>query len=91
MADVSGAECPVGGKEAQGAGFTGHLEERMPWVVGFVLLLTFVTMVWPAESARQPSRRHGQDRRPFDAASAAARSTVQTSTTCLPCEYEHTL
>ncbi|CAM5406480.1 hypothetical protein SVIOM342S_10059 [Streptomyces violaceorubidus] len=28
---------------------------------------------------------------PFDATSAVARSTVQTSTTCLPCEYEHTL
>lgn len=28
---------------------------------------------------------------PFDATSAVARSTVQTSSTCLPCEYEHTL
>ncbi|MFI7890555.1 MMPL family transporter [Streptomyces sp. CACIS-1.16CA] len=45
MADVPGAESAVGGKVAQGVDFTGHLEERMPWVVGFVLLLTFVTMV----------------------------------------------
>ncbi|MFF4757887.1 hypothetical protein [Streptomyces sp. NPDC001292] len=28
---------------------------------------------------------------PFDATSAVARSTVQTTSTCLPCEYEHTL
>ncbi|UNS99442.1 MMPL family transporter [Streptomyces tubbatahanensis] len=45
MAGVPGAESAVGGKVAQGVDFTGHLEERMPWVVGFVLLLTFVTMV----------------------------------------------
>jgi RND superfamily putative drug exporter len=45
MADVPGAESAVGGKVAQGVDFTRHLEERMPWVVGFVLLLTFVTMV----------------------------------------------
>ncbi|MBO4256225.1 MMPL family transporter [Streptomyces griseorubiginosus] len=45
MADVPGAESAVGGKVAQGVDFTGHLEERMPWVVGFVLVLTFVTMV----------------------------------------------
>ncbi|RCG16774.1 MMPL family transporter [Streptomyces diacarni] len=45
MAGVPDAESAVGGKVAQGVDFTGHLEERMPWVVGFVLLLTFVTMV----------------------------------------------
>ncbi|MGW5969626.1 MMPL family transporter [Streptomyces sp. NPDC055186] len=45
MADVPEAESAVGGKVAQGVDFTEHLEERMPWVVGFVLLLTFVTMV----------------------------------------------
>ncbi|MFJ8545901.1 MMPL family transporter [Streptomyces sp. NPDC093586] len=45
MADVPDTESAVGGKVAQGVDFTGHLEERMPWVVGFVLLLTFVTMV----------------------------------------------
>ncbi|MDF4250697.1 MMPL family transporter [Streptomyces sp. WMMB303] len=43
--DVPGAESAVGGKVAQGVDFTGHLEARLPWVVGFVLLLTFVTMV----------------------------------------------
>ncbi|MCF1594976.1 MMPL family transporter [Streptomyces muensis] len=46
MADVPDAESAVGGKVAQGVDFTGHLEERMPWVVGFVLLLTFATMVF---------------------------------------------
>ncbi|OEU97735.1 RND transporter [Streptomyces qinglanensis] len=43
--DVPDAESAVGGKVAQGVDFTGHLEARLPWVVGFVLLLTFVTMV----------------------------------------------
>ncbi|WP_078944994.1 MMPL family transporter [Streptomyces flavochromogenes] len=44
IAPVRGAEGAVGGKVAQGVDFTGHLKDRMPWVVGFVLLLTFVTM-----------------------------------------------
>ncbi|BAU81417.1 RND superfamily drug exporter-like protein [Streptomyces laurentii] len=41
---VPGVESAVGGKVAQGVDFTGHLERRMPYVVGFVLLLTLVTM-----------------------------------------------
>ncbi|MEU2235259.1 MMPL family transporter [Streptomyces vietnamensis] len=45
LAPVQGAEGAVGGKVAQGVDFTGHLEDRMPWVVGFILLLTFATMV----------------------------------------------
>ncbi|WP_055603504.1 MMPL family transporter [Streptomyces aureus] len=44
IAPVQGAEGAVGGKVAQGVDFTGHLKDRMPWVVGFVLLLTFVTV-----------------------------------------------
>ncbi len=44
LEDVPDAESAVGGAVAQGADFTAHLEERMPWVVGFVLLLTFGTM-----------------------------------------------
>ncbi|MFV2172157.1 MMPL family transporter [Actinomadura sp. LOL_016] len=40
--DVPGAEHGVGGKLAEGADFTDHLEERLPLVVGFVLLLTLV-------------------------------------------------
>ena len=40
MADVPGAEFGVGGKLAEGADFTAHLERRLPLVVGFVLLLT---------------------------------------------------
>ncbi|MES9809987.1 MMPL family transporter [Streptomyces cinereoruber] len=43
IAPVRGAEGAVGGKVAQGVDFTGHLKDRMPWAVGFVLLLTFVT------------------------------------------------
>ncbi|MFE7510035.1 MMPL family transporter [Streptomyces sp. NPDC057540] len=45
LAPVQGAEGAVGGKVAQGVDFTAHLKDRMPWVVGFVLLLTFATMV----------------------------------------------
>ncbi|MEV0785985.1 MMPL family transporter [Streptomyces sp. NPDC050423] len=44
-ARVPDAEAAVGGKVAQSVDFTGHLVERMPWVVGFVLLLTFVAMI----------------------------------------------
>ncbi|MFD7966807.1 MMPL family transporter [Streptomyces zaomyceticus] len=44
IAPVQDAEGAVGGKVAQGVDFTGHLEDRMPWVVGFILLLTFATM-----------------------------------------------
>ncbi|MFD0901056.1 MMPL family transporter [Actinomadura sediminis] len=36
------AEHGVGGKLAEGVDFTDHLEERLPLVVGFVLLLTLV-------------------------------------------------
>lgn len=36
------AEHGVGGKLAEGVDFTDHLEERLPIVVGFVLLLTLV-------------------------------------------------
>ncbi|MER7765584.1 MMPL family transporter [Kitasatospora sp. NPDC096140] len=43
---VPGVETGVGGKVAQGIDFTGHLKDRMPWVVGFILLLTFVTMAY---------------------------------------------
>ncbi|MBE1533434.1 MMPL family transporter [Actinomadura algeriensis] len=42
VGDVPGAEYGVGGKLAEGVDFTGHLEERLPFVVGFVLLLTLV-------------------------------------------------
>ncbi|MEW1640395.1 MMPL family transporter [Streptomyces sp. NPDC093801] len=44
IAPVQDAEGAVGGKVAQGVDFTAHLENRMPWVVGFILLLTFATM-----------------------------------------------
>ncbi|AZQ32220.1 MMPL family transporter [Streptomyces cyaneochromogenes] len=45
LSGVADAESGVGGEVARGTDFTGHLEERMPWVVGFVLLLTFGTML----------------------------------------------
>ncbi|MEU7650219.1 MMPL family transporter [Streptomyces huasconensis] len=41
---VPGAEHGVTGKVAQSVDFTEHLEERLPWVVGFVLLLTLAMM-----------------------------------------------
>ncbi|MFF4238216.1 MMPL family transporter [Actinomadura geliboluensis] len=41
---VPGAEYAVTGKVAEGVDFTDHLEKRLPLVVGFVLLLTLVTM-----------------------------------------------
>ncbi|MEU8124185.1 MMPL family transporter [Spirillospora sp. NPDC049024] len=41
---VPDAEYAVTGKVAEGVDFAGHLERRLPLVVGFVLLLTLVTM-----------------------------------------------
>jgi putative drug exporter of the RND superfamily len=41
---VSGAEYAVGGGIAENADYTGNLADRMPIVIGFVLLLTFVIM-----------------------------------------------
>ena len=38
VAGVPGAEYGVGGKVAQGVDFTDHLQRRLPWVVGFVLV-----------------------------------------------------
>jgi putative drug exporter of the RND superfamily len=41
---VSGGEHAVGGQIAADVDSTGLLTERMPWVIGFVLLLTLVIM-----------------------------------------------
>nr|AGS49263.1 hypothetical protein [uncultured bacterium esnapd1.2] len=41
---IDGVEYAVGGKVAQSDDFTNHLQERLPWVVGFVLLLTMGMM-----------------------------------------------
>jgi RND superfamily putative drug exporter len=41
---VAGAEYAVGGGIAQDADYTGNLTDRMPVVIGFVLLLTFLIM-----------------------------------------------
>lgn len=41
---IDGVEYAVGGKVAWSEDFTNHLQERLPWVVGFVLLLTMLMM-----------------------------------------------
>ncbi|MBO2445540.1 MMPL family transporter [Actinomadura barringtoniae] len=41
---VAGAEHWVGGGAADSHDFGARLEQRMPWVIGFVLLLTFLMM-----------------------------------------------
>ncbi|MDQ3786945.1 MAG: MMPL family transporter, partial [Actinomycetota bacterium] len=41
---VSGAEYAVGGAIAENVDYTGNLADRMPVVIGFVLLLTFLIM-----------------------------------------------
>ncbi|WP_460406943.1 MMPL family transporter [Actinophytocola sediminis] len=41
---IPGSEHAVGGEIARDVDSTGLLRERMPWVIGFVLLLTFVIM-----------------------------------------------
>ncbi|MFI7676489.1 MMPL family transporter [Actinophytocola sp. NPDC049390] len=41
---VSGAEYAVGGGIAENVDYTGNLADRMPIVIGFVLLLTFLIM-----------------------------------------------
>jgi len=41
---VSGAEYAVGGDIAGNADYTANLADRMPIVIGFVLLLTFLIM-----------------------------------------------
>jgi RND superfamily putative drug exporter len=42
---VTGAEAAVGGTIAGDVDYTTHLSDRMPWVIGFVLLLTFLIML----------------------------------------------
>ncbi|WP_234334591.1 MMPL family transporter [Streptomyces sp. NRRL B-1347] len=49
--EVPGAEHGVTGKVAQSVDFTAHLEERLPYVIGFVLLLTLVMMAGIFRSA----------------------------------------
>ena len=41
---ISGASYAVGGEVAGNVDWTRHLEDKLPWVVGFVLLLTFLMM-----------------------------------------------
>ena len=47
---VSGAEYAVGGEVAQNEDYTANLADRMPVVIGFVLLLTFLIMAWTFRS-----------------------------------------
>jgi RND superfamily putative drug exporter len=45
VGSVAGAQTAVGGTIAADVDYTTHLADRMPWVIGFVLLLTFVVML----------------------------------------------
>ncbi|MGH3880419.1 MAG: MMPL family transporter [Actinophytocola sp.] len=45
VGSVAGAESAVGGAIAWDVDYTGNLSDRMPLVIGFVLLLTFVIML----------------------------------------------
>jgi RND superfamily putative drug exporter len=47
---VGGAEYAVGGDIAENADYTANLADRMPIVIGFVLLLTFLIMAWTFRS-----------------------------------------
>jgi RND superfamily putative drug exporter len=47
---VSGAEYAVGGDIAGNEDYTANLSDRMPVVIGFVLLLTFLIMAWTFRS-----------------------------------------
>jgi RND superfamily putative drug exporter len=47
---VAGAEYAVGGDIAGNADYTANLSDRMPIVIGFVLLLTFLIMAWTFRS-----------------------------------------
>jgi putative drug exporter of the RND superfamily len=47
---VSGAEYAVGGEIAGNKDYTTNLADRMPIVIGFVLLMTFLIMAWTFRS-----------------------------------------
>ena len=46
MAGIPGAQAYVGGETAESVDTDRALSDRMPWVVGFVVLLTMVIMGW---------------------------------------------
>ncbi|WP_051571393.1 MMPL family transporter [Cryptosporangium arvum] len=50
LAGTTDVELGVGGKVGQSLDFTDHLEQRAPWVFGFVLTLTFLAMFWAFRS-----------------------------------------
>jgi len=43
---VAGAEYAVSGQTAGENDFVGNMTDALPWVIGFVLLLTFLVMLW---------------------------------------------
>jgi RND superfamily putative drug exporter len=43
---VAGAEYAVSGQTAGENDFVGNMTAALPWVIGFVLLLTFLVMLW---------------------------------------------
>ncbi len=47
---VDGAEYAVGGMVAADVDYAKHVREKLPLVIGFVLLLTFVVMTWTFRS-----------------------------------------
>jgi RND superfamily putative drug exporter len=46
MAGIPGAHAYVGGETAESVDTDRHLADRLPWVVGFVVLLTMAIMGW---------------------------------------------
>jgi RND superfamily putative drug exporter len=42
---VPGAQTAVGGDTATNIDYAAHIQQRLPWVIGFVLLLTFAVMM----------------------------------------------
>jgi RND superfamily putative drug exporter len=46
IGSVQGAEFAVSGQTAGENDFVGSMKDALPWVIGFVLLLTFLVMLW---------------------------------------------
>jgi hypothetical protein len=53
---LRGVEYAVGGGVAQTVDDVAHQSEKLPWVVGFVLLLTFVMMAFAFRSVNRHER-----------------------------------
>jgi len=51
LRDVHGAQFAVGGDTAENLDTDRHMSDRLPWVIGFVVLLTMLIMGWVFRSA----------------------------------------